>query len=395
MVSEAVREIVDELIGVGSGLVKTLSANDTGRTGGHQSGFLVPIKAGPFLFPRLARQDKIENQPIRITWPQFDRTTDSCAKWYASKGEYRITGELTRVLDEGHAGAFLLMVPTAAGTYSAVVTDTDEDADYVRSTFSLPPTFSSGLVKNIGVYDLEERKRCAFTAFYEEFCQRQHGRGKSKEFPSTAEMSQAARQILEDLHPNRLHRTKVEPDDLLLRWVECEFDLFRHIEAEQIAPRIVRGFDSVDDFITCATTLKNRRASRAGAGLEQHVKELLTREGIVYEWHGTTELEKQPDFLFPSSSAYADPTYPCDKLAMLAVKTTCKDRWRQVLSEADRLPQKYLLTLQQGVSAAQMKEMTEAGVTLVVPKKYHECYPRQWRSRVWTLAQFIEFVKGA
>ena len=27
--------------------------------------------------------------------------------------------------------------------------------------------------------------------------------------------------------------------------------------------------------------------------------------------------------------------------SMLGVKTTCKDRWRQVLSEADRIPQKH------------------------------------------------------
>ena len=45
---------------------------------------------------------------------------------------------------------------------------------------------------------------------------------------------------------------------------------------------------------------------------------------------------------------------------MLAVKSTCKDRWRQILAEADRLPVKHLLTLEPGISVAQTDEMTPA-----------------------------------
>ena len=43
----------------------------------------------------------------------------------------------------------------------------------------------------------------------------------------------------------------------------------------------------------------------------------------------------------------------------LAAKTTCKDRRRQVINEADRLRDKpkFLCTLQQGISPAQMDEM--------------------------------------
>lgn len=48
-----------------------------------------------------------------------------------------------------------------------------------------------------------------------------------------------------------------------------------------------------------------------------------------------------------------------EKLCTLAAKTTCKDRWRQILNEADRLrdEHKYLCTMQQGISATQMDEM--------------------------------------
>lgn len=49
--------------------------------------------------------------------------------------------------------------------------------------------------------------------------------------------------------------------------------------------------------------------------------------------------------------------FPANKLVFLGAKTTCKDRWRQVLNEADRIETKYLFTLQQGISKNQLREM--------------------------------------
>lgn len=53
---------------------------------------------------------------------------------------------------------------------------------------------------------------------------------------------------------------------------------------------------------------------------------------------------------------------------MLGAKTTCKDRWCQVLNEADRIPNKHLFTLQRGVTRNQLQEMKDEHLTLVVPK---------------------------
>ncbi len=39
---------------------------------------------------------------------------------------------------------------------------------------------------------------------------------------------------------------------------------------------------------------------------------------------------------FPFRRAYHDTEFPVENLRMLAVKTTCKDRWRQILNEADK-----------------------------------------------------------
>ena len=58
-------------------------------------------------------------------------------------------------------------------------------------------------------------------------------------------------------------------------------------------------------------------------------------------------------------------------LVMLGVKSTSKDRWRQVLTEADRIPQKHLCTLEAGISAKQTDEMQRQQLTLVVPTGLH------------------------
>ena len=85
-----------------------------------------------------------------------------------------------------------------------------------------------------------------------------------------------------------------------------------------------------------------------------------------------------------------------EKLTVLAAKTTCKDRWRQVLNEADRLRDdyKYICTLQQGISSTQMDEMEAEKVVLVVPKPYISSYPAEKRQGILTIHDFIHRVKA-
>lgn len=77
----------------------------------------------------------------------------------------------------------------------------------------------------------------------------------------------------------------------------------------------------------------------------------------------------------------------------MGAKTTCKDRWRQVVTEADRVDTKYLCTLQQGNTVQQMKEMQSEHVVLVVPKPYIKSYPPEFRDSILDLKTFIRFVR--
>ena len=182
---------------------------------------------------------------------------------------------------------------------------------------------------------------------------------------------------------------------MLLKWTEEEYRLFRAIEHARYGETVAKGFASVDDFIALANQVLNRRKSRAGKSLEHHLAAIFDENKIEYAPQATTEGNKKPDFLFPSEEAYHDMTFAIDKLCTLAAKTTCKDRWRQILNEADRLrdENKYLCTMQQGISAAQMDEMQAEKVILVVPKPYITAYPKDRRDRIWTVGRFVDYVK--
>ena len=89
----------------------------------------------------------------------------------------------------------------------------------------------------------------------------------------------------------------------------------------------------------------NRRKSRMGLSLENHVEAAVRAWGLRYERGAQTEGKSKPDFLFPGSTEYHDPAFDTGLLAMLGVKSTLKGRWRQVLAEAARIDEKHLLTL--------------------------------------------------
>ena len=84
---EAIRSVLDNE----KGFCKFLSANDTGATGGHQSGILVSKSAMEMLFSReQLDQEGIPKRIVKIKW-QNDFETESCFTYYASKNELRIT----------------------------------------------------------------------------------------------------------------------------------------------------------------------------------------------------------------------------------------------------------------------------------------------------------------
>jgi len=95
----------------------------------------------------------------------------------------------------------------------------------------------------------------------------------------------------------------------------------------------------VDGFLLLSLFVQNRRKSWADIALENHFEVLFAECGILYTRAAIRENKAKPDFIFPNVAAYHNPAFDPLGLTMLGVKSTCKDRWRQVLAEADRIDQ--------------------------------------------------------
>lgn len=209
-----------------------------------------------------------------------------------------------------------------------------------------------------------------------------------KTFPSTRVFSAFARETISDLDP------RDDPDTVLLAWMDREEILFRTLERHIVGDRLTVGFvNDVDGFLTYSLSVQNRRKSRVGSALENHLEEVFIKHGIRYDRTKITENKSRPDFIFPSIAEYHDDKFPSARLTMLGVKSTCKDRWRQVLAEADRIDEKHLLTLEPGISTGQTNEMKDKKLSLVLPSSLHASYTPIQRDWLMSLSDFLSEVK--
>ncbi|RED57948.1 type II restriction endonuclease [Cohnella phaseoli] len=211
-------------------------------------------------------------------------------------------------------------------------------------------------------------------------------------FPSTSVFSDLARRSLRDVSPYE------EPDQTLLKWIEQEEKLFKRLERHIVAKRLEAGFlddenIDVEGFIQFSLSVHNRRKSRVGYALENHLEEIFKAHHLTYSRTAVTENKSKPDFLFPHIYNYRDMLFPASRLTMLGVKSTCKDRWRQVLAEAQRIHNKHLFTLEPGISENQTDEMQASNLQLILPKRLHETYKPCQQDWLMDLSSFIQLAK--
>jgi hypothetical protein len=182
-------------------------------------------------------------------------------------------------------------------------------------------------------------------------------------------------------------------------WIEFEDALFRRLERHIVSARLQGGFVTsgqadVDGFLQFSLSVQNRRKSRMGLSFENHVEEALKLLTIRHERGARTEGNSKPDFLFPSSAHYQDSAFDPAGLTMLGVKSTLKDRWRQVLAEAARIDRKHLLTLEPGISASQTDEMMRQSLQLVVPQQLHKTFTPAQSTWLMTFGGFVDLARA-
>lgn len=209
-----------------------------------------------------------------------------------------------------------------------------------------------------------------------------------RSFPMTRVFSDYARSTLPEIVPSD------DPDATLMAWMEREELLFRTLEREIVGLRLQQGFaDDVDGFLQFSLSVQNRRKSRAGFALENHLSTIFDGCHIRCSRTEVTESKSKPDFLFPGIDEYRRADYPMQKLTMLGAKTSCKDRWRQVLTEAARIENKHLLTLEAAISEPQTEEMQARRLQLVLPRSLHETYSTAQQGWLMSLRDFIGLVR--
>lgn len=367
---------------------KFITANDTGATGGHQAGFHIHKSSWKLFFDAAGVKGSNKDQYITIKW-QNDFETASRFIYYGTgtRNEYRLTrfGRGFPYLQDENIGDLLVIVKKSSDYYEAFVLQSDEEIDEFLASLNISSTEINGIVpKQFEPTAEDDLLNCFFTFI----------NTISVEFPSTIDLANNARNCYNRAYRITPKHIQTNPDKEILGWLNTEFQLFKAIENNRYSKRIQTPFVTVEELIATANTILNRRKSRAGKSLEHHLAEVFTIFELAYATQAVTEDNKKPDFLFPDVEAYLNPKFDDKKLVVLASKTTCKDRWRQVLNEADRVKTKHLFTLQQGISKNQLEEMYKYDVCLVVPKPYLTSFPPEFKDRILTLDSFVYHVQS-
>ncbi|HLT72112.1 MAG TPA: type II restriction endonuclease [Cyclobacteriaceae bacterium] len=367
---------------------KFITPNDTGQTGGHQAGYHLHIESWPLFFDSPGQKGANKDKFVRIRW-QDSFETESRFIYYGAgtRNEYRLTrfGKGFPFLKEENVGDLLVLCRFGEDYYEAYVLQTDDEIEEFLSAFGLSPTQTNRIIpKQVAVTAEEQLLQC-FLTFIESL---------THEFPATELMAYHSRRCFMRAYSITIRDVARNPDSHLIGWIEAEYQLFKTIENHLYGERIKVPFESVEELVEFANIILNRRKSRAGRSLEHHLSEIFRISELSFSAQGVTEGNKRPDFIFPGIDAYHDSNFDPSRLTFLASKTTCKDRWRQILNEADKIQTKYLFTLQQGISSNQLAEMYSSGVRLVVPAPYLKSFPPEHRDAIYTLDKFIAEVQA-
>lgn len=367
----------------GRALLKFISPNDAGLTGSHQCGFYLPLAAWEMFTPQAPEDGTNHKHMIKVLW-QNGLTTKSAVTWYgrSTRHEYRLTrfGRDFPFLNDDAVGNLLVLIPITLTEFRAYVLDLEEDIDDIQAALGVEVIDTWG-VYEFGREHVETESECIDRHF-------RNFAAAVEDFPTGNDFSTRTREALVDC----IERfTSQSADRKLLKAVESEYTLFRMIERRFCEPQIHRMFATVDDFLRTAASIMNRRKSRAGRSFENHVAYILEDAGIPFT--SQPAIDGKPDLVIPSAEAYHDNSYPADRLFIVGLKTTCKDRWRQVLNEGRRVPRKHLMTLQRGISANQLSEMVQADVSLIVPQALHKDYPGGSEMDLLAVDGFIDSVR--
>ena len=230
-------------------------------------------------------------------------------------------------MQDKYIGSLLIVAKGEDDLYNAYVLEAQKDIDDFLEFYRLDNTNPTQCVKGLYSSNISKVKLNKIQSIVEQYT----------EFPTTSEICTTAQNLIISIGKLQNKDIVRNCDRLVKDWYDVDFLIFEGIEEKLYRPYIVEPIGDLNRLLRLSKVITNRRKSRAGLSLENHLSRIFDACGFIYEKHAETELHKKPDFLFPNSECYHNVNFNQDKLLMLAAKTTCKDRWRQVLNEADKM----------------------------------------------------------
>jgi hypothetical protein len=421
-------------------LVKKLATNDrqwairdesTGRWLSNQAGPLLPAEARTSgFFPELTPDpDRPWNQSatVEVYWPAIGKVYTSRFTWYSDKGdaEHHFTTNPRQEFAELSPASYLLMfAPKERGDrYRALTVDAADEVlvDYISEVFGIGSEFHCR-VYEAGALDLRPRRTAlqqvvvdlvgalttspsAFEAYVKTLKRR-----------STEEISRAAyEQWKAETGHAALDPFSLDcPGDVIHDLTRVrEFALYRLDEAKEYGADLVRAIagnngrpvgladvvaacvERFDQLYAVFMRAKQARSSRVGGTFETHIKCALGAGGIPcapqFIFDGN-----RPDFVLPSGDVYADEAQRARLALVLTLKTTLRERWKQVVSESTGCPI-FLGTLDETVPGKTLDKLNAHNIVLVVPERFKSSEYAEYKSRanVVTYRAFFDELKSS
>lgn len=194
----------------------------------------------------------------------------------------------------------------------------------------------------------------------------------------------------------KLGAASLDPDTELCWHLEIETALFSYLENRlgqaALDALAAGGRIAFEDATALIMSQLQSRRSRRGLSLQHHFRKLLEGRNIPFTAQCKTERGETPDFVFPGCAQYADPLFPAERLRMVAAKSTIKERWGQILKEADRIPSKFVLTLDGKMTDSVIARMTENQLVVHLPRQLVEVHyaGREGATHLRTVSQLVD-----
>ena len=165
----------------------------------------------------------------------------------------------------------------------------------------------------------------------------------------------------------------------------------RSATPQEIVRACVERFDDI--YSICLRASQARR-SRVGGTFETHMHTALTDGDIPHAPQNIFE-GSRPDFVLPDGRTYADAARRKSLSLILTIKTTLRERWRQVASESTGCPL-YLGTLDESVPLATLDQLGKHGIVLVVPERFKTSEYAEYANHMSVISyrSFFDGLKG-